>query len=415
MRSPTGARATAVVALCALTAALQLTDMRYETVRSSLVPGMFAPSWGMNRGVVVPREDPSMALLNRASGQPVAVLVREIPNIRSQTAVRIGIEAKATDVTPGREFWQAARVLLWSYDSSGARLRYMPYEVLRLEGSSDWQEGRLTVPVIPAVAAMRIVVVQAGQAGSMLVRGLTVDGVIELRSYAVARVVLIGLWVAVGLWCIAPLFRRWSRARSVVAVVLAATLVGAFTPQPLLSDSMQDVAIEAQVAVEPVRAAMARLTAPIRAIAPEAPAVTVVTLEATPAPAAGSAAASAQTASAPAAAPAPGPAGMPGAAPAITTLLADFSPRLGIDWGHVVAFAMLAAALPFAFPGAPRWQVFAGLLLFGVAIEAVQSFYITRGAEWDDVAQDALGTALGLLAASAFLFWRDRRKSAALG
>jgi hypothetical protein len=406
MRSPTGARATVVVALCALTAALQLSDMRYETVRSSLIPGMFAPSWGLNRGVAVLREDPTQALLNRASGQPVAFLVRDIPNIRSQSAVRIGIEAKATGVTPGREVWQAARVLLWSYDSSGARLRYMPYEVLRLEGSSDWREGRLTVPVIPAVAAMRIVVVQAGQAGSMLVRGLTVDGVVESRPYILARFVLIGLWAAAGLWCVAGLFRRWSQARMVAAVVLAATLVGAFTPQPLLSDSIHDAVTEAQVAVEPVRVAMVRLTAPTGVSTQEASPVTVVTLESPPA-------VPAPTVSAPPIAPVPGPVGLPSpvaATPAVTTLLADFSPQLGVGWGHVVAFALLAASLSFAFPSTPRWQVLAGLLLFGVAIEAVQSFYITRGAEWGDVAQDGLGAALGLLAVSGFLFWRDKRK-----
>jgi len=36
----------------------------------------------------------------------------------------------------------------------------------------------------------------------------------------------------------------------------------------------------------------------------------------------------------------------------------------------------------------------------------MQSFYVTRDAEWDDVAHDAIGALIGLAGSTAWLIWR---------
>jgi hypothetical protein len=404
LRSPVGSRAAVAVVLCALTAALQFSDIRYQTSRSSLVPGMFAPTWGVSRaGVGLVRDDLSMALVTRGAGQPVPFMVRDVPNFRGADAVRIGIEGRASGVVAGPEFWQAARVLLWSYDGTGQRLRYLPYEVLRLDGTGDWQAGRLIVPVVDAVNVMRIVIVQAGEAGTMLVRGITVDALTEREFYRIARYALIGLWVVVGLWGAYPLVRRWSRARIAVAALLVATLGGALAPQPFMSNTLQDAGESLAGVVEPARHALLRLAkGSVAAVASQSVAVVLVEAQPSSPPAAGSGAQTGQAAAPAAAAATP--------SNTTTTLLADFSPRLNLAEAHLIAFALLALALPFAFPAVRLWQLFVGLLLLGLVIEMVQSFYISRAAEWDDLAQNAIGAAIGLGLAAGFLFLRRSAK-----
>ncbi len=126
--------------------------------------------------------------------------------------------------------------------------------MLRLEGLSDWIQARLIGHVLPAVAGMRLVIVQGGDVGSVLVRALVVDAIDETALYATLRDVLIALWVAT------LLVLRPTRARLLAAGLIAATLAGALTPRPLLSDTIRDAVSEARFLAEPVRVAFARLT-----------------------------------------------------------------------------------------------------------------------------------------------------------
>ena len=411
VRSPTLARGAAVVALCVVTTAVQMADFRYATLRSSLVPGMFMPHWGVSRtGVGVFRDDLSLAVLSRAPGRPAPFLVRDIPNFRQAPAVRIGIEARAQDLVAGEEFWQSARIMLWSYGSEGRHLRYMPSEVLRLDRTEDWTRASLVVPVMPETVGMKLVIIQAALAGSLVVRGISVDGVGETQIYLITRGVLIALWLAAAIWVLVPMFRHFSRLRAAVAVILAMTLAGALTPQPELSNALFDAAANVGRAVEPARHALARWVSPPPAVVESAP---IETLE----PSGGEPAQSQASTSPQEAAPAQPPqtTAPRAAAPAATatSLITDFTPRPSVKFGHFLAFAVLALILPFAFPAARWWHVFSALILFGVSIEMVQGFSITRSPEPSDVVRDGLGAALGLALAVAWQFARELRKKPA--
>ncbi len=65
---------------------------------------------------------------------------------------------------------------------------------------------------------------------------------------------------------------------------------------------------------------------------------------------------------------------------------------------HLAAFAALTLAAWWAYPGT-RWKAMAGLFLFGVFIEVVQSGIPGRSAEWGDLVADGVGIALGALIA----------------
>ncbi|MFG6468878.1 VanZ family protein [Roseateles sp. BYS87W] len=69
---------------------------------------------------------------------------------------------------------------------------------------------------------------------------------------------------------------------------------------------------------------------------------------------------------------------------------------------HALAFASLAFCGVWALWREPRqWPALAGAVLaYGGAIEVAQSFLPPRSGEWADLLADALGIALGLVAAA---------------
>lgn len=92
---------------------------------------------------------------------------------------------------------------------------------------------------------------------------------------------------------------------------------------------------------------------------------------------------------------------------AVAWLAVDPAPPPAADTGwdksnHVLAFAVLAWLGSLAAWPHPRRRlvVAAGLLGYGLLIEAVQSQLPARSAEWSDLVADAVGIACGLLAAA---------------
>lgn len=67
---------------------------------------------------------------------------------------------------------------------------------------------------------------------------------------------------------------------------------------------------------------------------------------------------------------------------------------------HALAFSVLVGLGRLAQFESKR-KLFAGLLLLGIGIEALQSFTATRTAEWADVWADVVGLLLGFAAAKA--------------
>ncbi len=68
---------------------------------------------------------------------------------------------------------------------------------------------------------------------------------------------------------------------------------------------------------------------------------------------------------------------------------------------HLLAYALLSAYAVMLFEGCVARRVaLAGLVLFGLGIEGLQSLLPWRSAEWPDVLANALGVSLGALVAT---------------
>lgn len=76
-------------------------------------------------------------------------------------------------------------------------------------------------------------------------------------------------------------------------------------------------------------------------------------------------------------------------------------PPVDLGWdkaNHVAAFAVLGLLGWWSFPQA-RGRLLLMLLVYGLAIEGLQSLTADRQAQWLDVAADAVGLALALIVA----------------
>lgn len=377
--SPAAARVIAVLALCVLTVLLLWSDIRYTTDRSALISGVFNTAWsGSRSGIAVRREDPSMVLLTRHRGDPIPYLAISIPRPRKYNAIRVSADMLVSGVVEGPYFWQRGRVLLWSYDSKGKRLRHLPFEVIAGTGATDWRRGTLVVPVVPDTASARLVIAQAGLSGTMLVRHLSADAVSETDLFRVLKGALIFLWIVGAGWVVLPLIlRRPARPATVLVWIVGLAIVaGTLAPQPQLSDTFRPVTEKLESMAAPVRDGILQLAWSLRQMLSETvDDVPVTGIE----NGKGSDSASAV--------------GPPrGLAP-------DWSPRLGSNYAHLVAFMVLGMLAPFGFSGVRRLYLFGYLVLLSVVTELVQGFTLSRGTEAIDFVLNGAGIVIGLMLA----------------
>ena len=103
------------------------------------------------------------------------------------------------------------------------------------------------------------------------------------------------------------------------------------------------------------------------------------------------------------------PGGSVGAMQGFWASLFDFLPRVSIDiphgdkLGHAMLFMLLACSCRISWPGAPLFWPALGLLMLGLATEALQQFIPGRSGTLGDVAADLIGLGLGL--GAAWLLW----------
>jgi len=207
-----GTRLSAVLLLCAATAAVFASGFRYEIVRPGIVPGITAGGWGATpSGVRVTRAETPVVTLTGRVGSRFPLVITFLRDPQQFRLVRVSAELGGRDLRPGAAHWQQGRILLVSVDGRGRRLRHLETEVGAVAGTADWRRVELVVPVEPETARFRLIVYNAGDSGRMMVRNLAVDAVAETGLFAFARLLLIALWVGIAVWALWPLLarRRW--------------------------------------------------------------------------------------------------------------------------------------------------------------------------------------------------------------
>jgi len=376
--------------------------------------------WRFSRGVGIGAGgDAPVASL--PGGGRFSFLGRLVPPQPDVAYTRFTLELRTEGLIPRRD-GRGVVVRATSFDQDRRRIRYWPHAIFdQAPADMDWQRIGTTVPWAPPVAMMRLEIANLAAGGRVEVRRVTIEPLVDAAWYPHARLAVIAAWVCLCGIAAAVVLRRL-RPRGFAAALSAATaglLLAAILPQPLF-DRLAGPFEEPLIAM--VRGASALV--PYRA--PPAPPRPPPE---TPAPAAPGEAAPPAAVEAPAAADRGGPDTAPPAAddqaaPATAATVAAEAiemARDGASWLrrlvegntlHAAGFGVLAL-IAVGLARLPFLPVACALAGVAAATEALQLLTITRDADLGDIAVDATGAILGVLAGLALRRLLAYRRSSA--
>lgn len=328
-------------------------------------------------------------------------ILQGISDFGSHEHLRIGAEIRLEDLHPGRQPWQRAVLNLDSFSAARAKMNYWPHEIANLSGANGWQTVNRVLPVPKSAKSMRLVAFMGAPQGRMAIRNISVRAVRETTLSRWLGQALLAGWLLAGAWCLAPLLRRplITPARAMMLVAGLAVLAGALAPQPQLGQAvtqarqLSDTALKAiRAAALPDKGAEVAVTGPQTGVGGKAVKI---------------------TRGRPASVGKPhGKAGKTIAPPRPAAPLGLAQEHLG----HLAAYLILSALALAVYGRRALAQVVTGLCLFAIASEALQSFVVTRDAEWADLAYNGLGIVTGcafaMIAHALFSRFLGRRKAA---
>lgn len=381
----------AVLVLCALTYVALAPAWRYTTLTSVPIDRQVL-SAGLDRwhhnGVAAAVEDGAVTV--RLQGGPqgrVHVMTTRVAMPPGSDALRIHVQGRAEQITPGPSRWQAGLVQVWHFDAAGGFLWYWPKSVASLSGDAGWETFEAVIPVTRDVAASHLAIANVALSGTLLVREVAVAALKERWTSAIASAVLIALWAFAAIWvCRAVLRARSVLAARVFIVALGAiTLAAVITPQPYFERASAPVHSFIRAIVTPPEQGPAQAGIRAGEAAHGAPRVAQDGL------------------------------------PVRFSRSEEDHFRIGFkDAGHFAVFFLLAVAAAAAYPQAGSVVTVLYLAIFALATECLQLFPITRSPSLSDLAIDVFGVVVGTATVAALriavsALRRPRSRSASPG
>lgn len=373
--------------LCAATFGLFNWDARYRTVASEVAPNL---SWGGGLGdwrvspdgVSLTDDDAAIVALTAGAGQRSPSITLVLPDAQRFSHIRVAVDLKARNIVIGSKNWQQGRVILRNVSARGASFPRWPDNIALVSGTSDWQRKSAVIPVHPKAASLVLRVSQEGGSGKLWARRIFVEGVNEAPWFKPARIGLMVLWAAAGIWIVAALLhnQRFKLPALAVAGLCVLIIAAALAPQPQFADAVHrgiSVFEELLVAAAPnLKASISGEIHPCdegqRSMAGKSCVSGEAVLETQP--------------------------WEPDDAWFAVKLKLEI---LGFNLpaaAHVAVFAVLGFMVFMTLHDIPRHHLMLYLALAGISIEALQAFTITRTPNLADSAVDGLGIAFGFLA-----------------
>jgi len=396
-----------ILTLAAVSLIYQQAVWRFQDVAAEVLQnGDFSSGgafWQAPRGahVAVDTVLHGVVLQRDRDGGALPYILQPIKDFAGHKHLRVRAEIRLQNLRPGPAPWQRAVLALESFSSYSARLRYWPHDIANLSGGDGWRTVERVLPVAKAAKSMRLVAYMGAVQGRMTIRNISVRAMAETTLSLWLGWALLASWLLAGVWCLAPLARRpmITPVRGLVLCAGLAILAGALTPQPQLGQAVALALNLSNTAAEAIRAAVRPESTVKRQ--PSVPAGDHATMPRASRPD------KLRTPRARAALGA-GPSSI--TSPGILTGLAPGAEHLG----HFMAYLLFSALVLLAYGRRSLTRVATGLALFAVISEALQSFIITRDAEWLDMAYNGAGIvsgcALAFCAGAIFdrLPWRKR-------
>lgn len=397
----------AIGALVAMTLGATATPWRYQTIDPAVLENadfkQGVRHWRAPRNGVqlVPGEPPHVRVATRRDGR-AGWLGRLIPRKSGYDHLRIVATAASDALTGADQTWKGGRLSVQSVDRDGKRLWYLPTDVLRLEGDNAWTRHVRIIPLSDDAKSTWLMAFAIGDSGSLRLREIGVEGLLERPAYRWSRYAIAALWMllmAYAAWRLA-----WAPGRSFARLMTLATAIGvvaaATVPQPHLNNLLHDsygVVNSAWTAIAAKHSAWQTEVSP--------PAKNQSDQGSGPDTATADGAAKAKAArkrkrkQTQARASGKSKSGANGRTRAPLRLPVEASDKLA----HVLAFATLGLFAFASFRAMPALLIGVTLLTVSALVQVAQMLSQTRDADFFDFAHDCLGITIGALLAFALL------------
>ena len=408
----TGNRSIVLLAgLCVLTLIVTTESFRYETSKSSALNEVrLEPargSWRHSaRGVEVLDDASGEFSLHALGANASSYLLRRLPELSNQQAVRVCAELQAQDLVMGEDDTLGGAFYVVSHDEGGRWMWFWPSKVARLAGTEAWHQRCLIVPVTDEVASMQLQLFVTAVSGQLMVRSLSLQSLVERPSFVLLRTVTIASWALA--WVLAV---RWlckvrplSALRILTVALASALLLVGVAPQPHLNDAIksawygaqdlwfvtsQQVFESHQTTRTDADESQQADEADQRVDDDEAPRETKTEPST----------ASKSTPSASAAC-------EPGSCER-----KYWKPEIALldKWQHLVTFAVLAFVAVVAYRQLPTRGPLSALVVLAVCVQVLQSLTVTREPDVTDFFSDVIGIVVGVAMAAGWCRWRRIR------
>jgi hypothetical protein len=322
-----------------------------ELLRNNLFHNNLAEWEYFDQSVSVPNLDEGIVRLHSDNPAIIVGLSQTIPEATHYRLLKLACDTKTSNVPQGRGGWNTARVILVSHDPKGIPLWHLPYALAILHGTHEWEHHEEVFAVAADASRVSIFAQLAQTTGTLWVKNLSLRPVTEVASFGKFRNAVMLLWAVVAFWIVIPLVQSaFGHAhRSIIMALALAILFGALMPESLkerIGSSLFPSLVEPSVTAS---AATFKFT------------------------------------------------------PLLST------PTI-FEAGHLVMFAMLAAAAFYRRPyPVSRAQMLGYLLFFALVTEVLQLFVDGRSAQFSDVLVDSAGITMGwALLRAARIFCRPR-------
>jgi hypothetical protein len=286
--------------------------------------------------------NPDEGIVRLESNNPVNIigLSQTISHIERYSLLRLSINIKTDSVPPGRGPWNTARVVLASHDQKGAPMWHLPHVLAALRDTRDWEHHEAVFAVAPEATGVSVFVQLAQTTGTMWVKDISLQPVMEKASFHKFHGAAVILWTAVALWIVVPMIRSayGSPRHGAILALGLAILLAVLMPENLKEHLGSSLFPSF---VEPI------VTPPVASVF------------------------------------------------RFTPLLPDLDIYKA---GHFFMFAMLAVAALYRRPHpVSRAQMLGYLLLFALVTEILQLLVSGRSAQLGDVLVDGAGMITGLM------------------
>ncbi len=410
-------------ALFLLTTGFLSLESRYHVVSPTVIDNARFEdgfdSWiGTPDNVEMKRTFPRTVRVTANPGGQVPLITQPIRDLNGISHLRVSVDLRTDSVVPGWLFWQRAGVFLYSVSRGNRRIWYWPYEVVLLEGTSDWQRHTATIPVSELAGYMQLFVFNASEGGRIWARNIQVESVAEYPASRIVWWALAIAWVMFSVYAAYALLRHKLSWLSVMTCAGAILIVASLMwPQPNLS-ILQRAALftaiqAAHSTIEIIRGERTDFEAERETAGAEADSESKAEQDQESAETREQASGNDREQRA-----RPGGAGRaPSPVGAVREMTFGLFNLHATTAAHLFVFAVLAVFARLGFRHHDPTYVLVALVAFALTSEIIQGFTITRSVELEDGVYNAFGAIIGLLMTSTGLaaISRLRRRLRARG